>query len=370
MYKKNYYYLLALTFVMVGTSYTVGTSCIKTSQKKPQALPNKLNLSPATLQKHLPPLEAQQKEIILKWRDKNVLLLKDLNAITSFRNDQKETGHKNKVLKGYGLKNEGTSNFIFRIPGSDYVAKIASTANKRFNYATADDATVTKADGLASKLQNLKEGTPEYKKTMQEWNHFWDEQYKKYVKNKIPFYQGISRIERYILLKQAIAEKHLDAIQVADAHLIPFKEGEQRPVSDQTYFVIQKIVPNAKPLDVTSPAFKALPVKTIIQLLQAIQAGYLWDSPEAYIDIKSDGKTLVLRNLEQPNRFAPADAFLKNKRRYEIFTLQGITQLLDVLKKYGTKDQYDAAIEFIKKDNNLHKFDEFNNRLSKYFNKK
>lgn len=329
-----------------------------------QAMEQPRTINPETLMSYLPPMQTEQEDIVKVWTEKNSALLTGLSSIVSFRGD---VTPKNALLKEHELSNKSVSaNFVFEIPGSEFIAKIAGTCNKRANFAAREESVITQFNGLEGKLSNLKSDTPEYAEALQEWFKFQDDQYEIYSKKPTPFSQGISRAETSVRLRNAIENQQLTTIYVADTQIIPFHGTESNSVSDQTHFVIEQIVPDMKTLAFDSPEFQALSPNTIVELLKAIQGGYLWDMGDN-IGIRADNKTLVLFDLEQPNRFAQQDSFLGNKPRSEVFATQGMDTILTALKEHGTQDQLKAALEYVRTNEELRNFEAYQSRIQDKF---
>ncbi len=312
------------------------------------------DLSPETLLTYLPPVPQVLKQTIDNWRrqfyTKNKFdILEKLNEISSFKSDYED---KIKLLKKYKINyKESAGNFIIPVPGTNFLIKIAGTSNKRFNYAANDWTNMMNPinNKIGPKLSK-DPNSEEFKKGLEEWYALWQDIYTKYKQNPVPFYQTVSRAERYMLIQKAMDFHKIKNIKLPKLYLVPFNDKITSPVSDETYFVIEE-APGKDIEMITKENFKNIPPETIKDLLMVCKEGYLWNVPFGdKIGLAPDKKTLILYDLEQPNRFSTNGAFLKDRSNYELFALQGIGLIIQAIKDYGTKAQLDAASEFIKKD--------------------
>lgn len=329
-----------------------------------QAMEREYTLSPKSIMSALPELPIEQGEIVKLWRDKNKELLKELGSITSFRGDIQV---KNELLKNHGLSNTSNYNFTFKIPDSRYLVRLASTLNKRCNYAAR-----TSLDKLNALEQELgaatQKGTesPEYQEALANWFNFHDNNFLEYSMNPIALYQGISRAERYVLLSKTIDEHGLDQISTPPVHLFPFEDTIEDTVSDQTHFALQQEDSDMEVLDfnkeLSKEQFKNLNPETVRQLYVAYTTSYMWDELDNVMGIKPDG-TVSLFDLEQPNRFAPEYAFLRNKPKYEASAFIGLRSVVNNFKNHGTEKQYETIKTLILTDHNLQSFNGYQDQI-------
>lgn len=247
------------------------------------------------------------------------------------------------ALKKAGLENLSANNYVIRLPHLNYVIKIPSAKKIRNNYLVllGREADVDK---------NILKDTD------------WQELYKQYEMAEVPTYQGISRAAIALRMQQAQSKGIFDqSILIPKTYMQRYADvSEEHLINDRTYFVVQEFVPMKK---LNQQDLQNLSLAQIKELIKAAWAGYVWHIKDN-IGLTSDGKIMFV-DLEQPDRLNAASFYLKNEPRVQLFAIDGLKDLLIMLKGHKEFNKisefvthYFDATKFIKND--LDPMDHFN----------
>ena len=226
------------------------------------------------------------------------LLLAKLLAFDSFPAWRDKMAADNTALAQAGMPNESKWNYVFKLPDTEFVIKIAGPLNRL--------QSVLMAHG------------------------FWPGEKPTTPISKVDTYQTASRAAYYLILKQLIAQEHLQYVKVPETYLVHLPNCA-KTIDDEHVFVLQKALP-ASAQKLTPESAQTLSDEVVSELVQAIIGGGLWNNMQdnLFLDTESDKDHPVIQfvDLEQPNNSAPADFFHKDATRYYGNVRFGIEELL------------------------------------------
>ena len=339
---------------------TAGIACFSAQAMEHQRITKENLLS------MVPVLDAGQQEIVTEWKQQNAGLVAGLNALTSFNDWAKTMEMNNALLRDYGLENKSTTgNYSVVIPKTQLIARFAGQINKRQNIIQAQGA-MSKSNTKQSCIGALDAQNPLRAKKVAKIRKFHNKQFEQYYANPVETYQGISRAAHGKLVADAQERLQLDKIKVVKSHLVAYKGQENAIIpTDETHFVVEEFTPDFKAIKGDSLEFKELSPEAFVQLIQAVQAGYLWNEHDN-LAIREDGKTIVITDFEQPNCANPLTFFMEPQtlEYFESVTCDAIKSLLNM----ATPEQKAAAKSYILSNAELQKFNQYQNKVEPIIN--
>ncbi len=314
-------------------------------------------ITPQTIIGMLAPLSSEQDRIVRSWTHENAWILAQLVEISSFNDFPAIYKANTEQLEAIGVKNLGTSNYDFQIPGSAVIAKVSGMATRRQNIIAGQDQ-MTESNNLINAYSTSLEGAAR-EAAFENIKRFRTQRFAEYQRNPVKTYQGISRAAYYILLKETQEQENLNDIYVPQTNIVAFtgKEDESH-VSDESHFVVEEYLEDLQKM--TPEVLRDLSPKTIVQILKAINGASLW-SIGGNLGVRADEKTVVLHDLEQPDCMSPQNFVLKNKERAQIDAAIGIREVLDLI--HNNENQLDAAREFITNDEEIILYSWYENHI-------
>lgn len=245
---------------------------------------------------------------------------------------------KNQLLKEISPElYKSRANYVFAIPGSNLVAKIAGDTNI-FAYMAV-------ACGLLEQLNGNKGGLT-----------------KKEIKQILatskttPCYQAISRITRNIALSAAINNKELLNVTIPQVYAISYTpDAPSTEVYDDTYLIAEEKLDlsNAwvlkldfKDATAKNPLY-SISQKTLETLLNAIKIGSLW-ALDGNIFFDKNNEHIYLVDLEGKNRQTAQEALGLDSRQDRICALVGFKDLLECFIKGQSWAQASVVVNYLK----------------------
>ena len=238
----------------------------------------------------------------------------------------------NELILVLGLENQGQGhNYALEVPKTDLLVKTAGPSNRLWNWLAYNNQfpwSFFKNRKKAQEQGKLKE--------------FWE----KIIANRPDhLYQTVSNAAYYLRAMQAIKDLGLENIRIAPTALAHIPGTPEKPVSDSSYVVVQKQIPNllvrikekeeydveedgktvkkTRSVQKITPAIKKLTPQAVVDFMRLIVAAGIWDT-RSNLAVDEAGN-IVYYDLEQPNRMSPENFY--NPVDYPGDVRTGILQL-------------------------------------------
>ncbi len=220
----------------------------------------------------------------------------------------------NRVLKReQHLRNMSTNNYIFDVPGTNYVAQIAGRENRVTNLLAANDP-----DQEELTLTDAPQAM--WDRVITKWPHT---------------YQTVSRLAVYLRAKEAIERFNLDKIKIPRTYLVGLNGNLPREATDDNSIVIQEKRPNAKPVIKLAPnEYRSITPEAVRQLAIVTIYAALWDMYWDNVLFDVSTGLFVISDFEQPKISNPCYFFLKRDAdalKQIFFGLENIDNLFNCM---------------------------------------
>lgn len=235
-------------------------------------------------------------------------------------------------LHQQGIKNYGFTNYIFKIPHTNFWVQIGGPKHRIRNIYS----------------YNTHQNSYWYTEIFRHWefrNNFLLD-----ALEIVPTYQTISRFANYLLLKEAIENLTCNHIRIAPTYLVHIAHFGYL-LCDDHYVVVQEHIPNLVRIKDAPDRIHKIGNTALTELFQVIcNTGYWNIRNGLYID---QDNNLVLLDYEQRNIENPEDFFCKDRHAFEQCVINGIKELANIhLKPYSQK-KYTQLLFLIATDNEL-----------------
>lgn len=325
MYNKYLFLGIGIVFTGYGKSSCVIPDSVKGVKITPSSLAQLAPNVPTGLKHQLDSWFAHEgtKELLDR-----LLQFSDVHAWVSDRDAN------NALLAQAGYENLSFNGYSARIPGTEYMFKIAGQKDRLISMLATRGIVLNAAQQHDDALLHV------------------------YVSQDLPFvlptYQTASRMAYYLVLKERANKKGYKHIRIPDSYLVNI-HGKAQTVEDADVLFVQKTIPGLQMLVHHSNRAGAVSKKVIKELVDAVISVGLWnvqknilisDRHDVYVICNVD-----LVGLSQPKNSSAKDFFHKSKERFDENVYVGLKGLLDLFKDDHEKISY--IKKRIKKDERL-----------------